>query len=492
MNIYNSFKPRFVPEKPFLLSSKLDVTYSYMDIDQKSGSIASYLTNLGLKEGDRLMAQMEKTPETILLYLACLRSGIVYIPLNTSYLTEEIKFFVNDAEPSLIVTDREREKTFELLIEKKKVLTIESLIESTSKPENQEKSFLTKEMSDSSIAVMLYTSGTTGNPKGAMISHGNLLSNVISLTKIWKWEKNDVLLHSLPIYHVHGLFVGLHMPLFNSSAIIYLDKFSASQVVSLLPKATVFMGVPTYYVRMLREESLNSAICNNMRCFISGSAPLLEKTFNEFKKRTGFEIVERYGMTETGMNTSNPLSGEKKIGTVGLPLEGTQVRIRNKEGHIAKDNETGELEIKGRNVFGGYWRKERQTDEDFTADGFFMTGDLAKVDEDKYVTIIGRKKDLIISGGLNVYPKEVESVIDSLPGVKESAVIGLPHFEFGEKVCGIVITEKGKQLSEAEILRKLKSILANFKIPKEIYFMKELPRNSMGKVKKKFLREKFG
>ena len=293
---------------------------------------------------------------------------------------------------------------------------------------------------------MLFTSGTTGKPKGAVISHKNLIANAQALTSAWNWSKHDVLLHALPVFHVHGLFVGLNLPLFNGSSIIYLDKFSSKEVVEILPKSTVFMGVPTYYVRMLFETALTKDSCRKMRVFISGSAPLSEKTFLDFKKRTGHEIVERYGMTETGMNTSNPLQGQRKSGSVGPPLEGVQIRARSESGCISEEGEAGEIEVKGQNVFAGYWKREEYRSEDFTEDGFFRTGDLGRIDSEGYLFLIGRKKDLIISGGLNVFPKEVELIIDSFAEVKESAVIGLPHPDFGEQVVAVIVLEKLRDL----------------------------------------------
>ena len=491
MNLYKNLKEGFVDSKPFLVSPNSEVIYSYADIDHLSGLVATHLAERGLVSGDRIFVQVEKSVNVVVLYLACLRSGIVYIPLNTQYLKHELEFFTADARPKIVITDKERKNTFERLAKTSDILSLDELISISEKIKISEVNYELDKFSGDAAAAMLYTSGTTGKPKGAILSHKNLIANAQSLTHAWNWSKDDVLIHALPIFHVHGLFVGLNLPLANGSSIIYLDKFSSQQVVSILPKATAFMGVPTYYVRMLSERALTKDSCKSIRVFISGSAPLLEQTFRDFKKRTGHEIVERYGMTETGMNASNPLQGLRKPGSVGLPLEGVQIRARTDSGYISKPGEPGEIEVKGQNVFAGYWNREEYRSRDFTEDGFFRTGDLGRIDSDGYLFLIGRKKDLIISGGLNVFPKELELVIDSFTEVKESAVIGLPHPDFGEQVVAVIVAEETSRLDKPMLINKMRNKIASFKIPKEVYFFDELPRNTMGKVQKNILRKKL-
>ena len=491
MNFYENSKERFVDSKPFLLSPNSEVIYSYADMDHLSSLVATHLAERGLVSGDRIFVQVEKSVNVILLYLACLRSGIVYVPLNTQYLKDELEFFVADANPKIIITDNERRRIFEIFTKTSNILILDELMAHSENIKNPEVDYQLAKSSSDVEAAMLYTSGTTGKPKGALISHKNLIANAQALTSAWDWSQDDVLLHALPVFHVHGLFVGLNLPLMNGSSIIYLDKFSSKEVVKILPKSTVFMGVPTYYVRMLAESGLTKDSCRKIRVFISGSAPLLEQTSLEFKKKTGHEIVERYGMTETGMNTSNPLQGLRKPGSVGIPLKGVQIRTRNDSGCISGEGEAGEIEVKGQNVFAGYWKREEYRSRDFTEDGFFKTGDLGRIDREGYLFLIGRKKDLIISGGLNVFPKEVELVIDSFPEVKESAVIGSPHPDFGEQVVAVIVLEETARLDKPTLINRMKNKIASFKIPKEVFFLDELPRNAMGKVQKNILRERF-
>ena len=491
MNLYENSKKRFADSKPFLLSPNSEVIYSYADIDHLSSLVATHLAERGLVSGDRIFVQVEKSVNVVVLYLACLRSGIVYIPLNTQYLKDELEFFAADASPKIIITDNQRKKTFGLFTKTLNILILDELIAVSEQIKTPEIKYDLENSSGDAAAAMLYTSGTTGKPKGALISHKNLIANAQALTSTWNWSQDDVLLHALPVFHVHGLFVGLNLPLVNGSSIIYLDKFSPKEVVKSLPESTVFMGVPTYYVRMLSERTLTKDSCKKIRVFISGSAPLLEQTFLDFKKKTGHEIVERYGMTETGMNTSNPLQGFRKPGSVGPPIEGVQIRARNESGCISREGEAGEIEVKGQNVFEGYWKREEYKSKDFTEDGFFRTGDLGRIDSEGYLFLIGRKKDLIISGGLNVFPKEVELIIDSFTEVKESAVIGLPHSDFGEKVIAVIVLEESVRLDKHTLISKMKDKIARFKIPKEVFFLDELPRNAMGKVQKNILRERF-
>jgi malonyl-CoA/methylmalonyl-CoA synthetase len=355
----------------------------------------------------------------------------------------------------------------------------------------QPDTFTTVEKQPDELAAILYTSGTTGRSKGAMLTHDNLASNAKVLHTYWHWQKGDVLLHALPLFHVHGLFVASHGALLNGSKMIFLPKFDNAEALKHLPHSTVFMGVPTYYVRLLADPIFNQATCTNMRLFISGSAPLLIDTFKEFTQRTGHTILERYGMSETAMLVSNPYYGDRIGGTVGMPLPGVSVRIVKGEGTACAPEEIGDIQVKGANVFKGYWRMPEKTAEEFTADGYFKTGDVGKFSVNGYLSIVGRSKDLIISGGFNVYPKEIESIIDEIDGVVESAVIGVPHPDFGEAVTAVVVAKPNAALKEAEVIGMLKAKIANFKVPKRIHFVSDLPRNAMGKVQKNVLREQF-
>jgi malonyl-CoA/methylmalonyl-CoA synthetase len=444
-------------------------------------------------------AQVEKTPEALVLYLATLRAGMVFLPMNPAYQRHEVEYFLGDAEPGLFVCRpqaREMAKEAARKARVPHVLELDdqgrgSLIEAAA-PHADE--FVTAARRDTDLAAILYTSGTTGRSKGAMLSHRNLAANAEVLHRYWAFRLGDVLLHTLPIFHVHGLFVAVHTALLNGSAMLWEPRFDPKRALALLPKATVFMGVPTYYVRLLQEPGFDRGLCRNMRLFVSGSAPLLRETFDEFRNRTGHTILERYGMTETGMLTSNPYEGERRGGTVGFPLPGTDLRIVGDDGAKRAPGEVGHIQVRGDNVFSGYWRMLEKTREEFTADGWFRTGDMGSWDADGYVCISGRSKDLVISGGLNVYPKEIEEVIDALPGVVESAVIGLPHSDFGEAVTAVVVRQKGSAgaaLTEAGIIAAVKQELANFKVPKRVFIVDDLPRNTMGKVQKNVLRDRY-
>jgi malonyl-CoA/methylmalonyl-CoA synthetase len=437
-----------------------------------------------------------KSPEAVFLYLACLRAGAVYLPLNTGYTLPELDYFFGDAEPAVIVCDPERAAGIGGLgsAGDARVLTLDgegrgALSDAAT---GSPAAFETVGRSADDLAAILYTSGTTGRAKGAMLSHGNLTSNALTLRAAWGFTAADVLLHMLPIYHTHGLFVAINTTLLAGGGMIFLQRFEPGAVLEALPRATVTMGVPTYYVRLLARPEFTAAASAHMRLFTSGSAPLLEETFHAFEARTGQRILERYGMTETGMNTSNPLHGERRAGTVGPALPGVEVRVADGEGRVLGAGETGVLEVRGPNVFRGYWRLPEKTQEEFRADGFFVTGDIARIDPDGYVTIVGRAKDLIISGGLNIYPKEIEGVIDALEGVQESAVIGVPHPDFGEGVLAVVKRRDGAGALDAEaIIAAARSQLAGFKTPKKVVFVDELPRNSMGKVQKNSLRDTY-
>jgi malonyl-CoA/methylmalonyl-CoA synthetase len=472
--------------------------YSWRDLDRATAMIANLLAGLKLPEGSRIAVQVEKSVEAMMLYLATLRAGYVFLPLNTAYQSAEIEYFIGNAEPAVVVCTGKNFGWVSKIAFKAgthHVYTLNddrtgSLLDRAA--HCSDRHTIAQKAGDD-LAAILYTSGTTGRSKGAELTHGNLLSNAQVLKDYWGWKPGDVLIHALPIFHVHGLFVALHGALLNGSKMIWFGKFDPRKVIERMHDATVFMGVPTLYTRMLAEPSLNRAAARNMRLFVSGSAPLLIETFSEWKERTGHTILERYGMSETIMLTSNPYDakdGERRGGTVGFPLPGVGVRVRNDEGGEVPAGEIGNIEVKGPNVFKGYWRMPEKTKEEFTADGWFKTGDVGKIDALGYVTIVGRSKDLIISGGYNVYPAEIEGYINDMPGVAESALVGVPHPDFGEVGVAVVIPKPGARLDGETIVAGLKSQLANFKIPKRCFVVDELPRNTMGKVQKNLLREK--
>ena len=462
-----------------------------------SGQIANVLTSAGVSPGDRVVMQTEKSVPALALYLACLRSGALFLPLNTAYTSAELEYFLGDAEPKVVVCDPSAEQALTPLAEAS-AITLFTLDPSgkgslTEAAAQMDSGFDTIARGSDDLAVILYTSGTTGRSKGAMLSHGNLLSNAESLTEAWRFTSDDTLLHALPIFHAHGLFVAVNVSLRAGGRMIWLPKFNADMVLANLPKATSMMGVPTFYTRLLADPRFTRDITQHMRLFISGSAPLLAETHREFEARTGHRILERYGMTETTMNTSNPYEGERRAGTVGLPLPGIEARIVDEtSGETLPQGEIGILEVKGPNVFQGYWRMPEKTTEEFREDGFFITGDIAQTDADGYISIVGRAKDLIISGGYNVYPKEVETVIDAIDGVLESAVVGAPHPDFGEAVMAVVVRAEGSDIAEEGIQSALAGQLAKFKCPKCVFFLDALPRNTMGKVQKNILRDQFG
>jgi len=480
------------------------LNYSWRDLERATAMMANLLDSLDLPAGSRVAVQVEKSVEAMMLYLATLRAGYVFLPLNTAYQSAEIEYFIGNAEPAVVVCSPANFGWVSKIAFKagtRHVFTLGddrtgSLLERAAHQSDQHRAAVKKA---DDLAAILYTSGTTGRSKGAMLTHGNMLSNAAMLKDYWGWKKGDVLIHALPIFHVHGLFVAIHGALINGSKMIWMAKFDPKRVIARLPEATVFMGVPTLYVRMLAEPSLTREACRHMRLFIAGSAPLLIETFNDWIERTGHTILERYGMSETVMLTSNPYSSdsrygkqsERRGGTVGFPLPGVQLRVRGDDGQDLPVGDIGGIEVKGPNVFKGYWRMPEKTAEEFTADGFFKTGDVGKVDERGYVTIVGRSKDLIISGGYNVYPAEIEGYINEMKGVAESALIGVPHPDFGEVGVAVVIAKPGGSLSPETIVAELKSKLANFKIPKKCYVVAELPRNTMGKVQKNLLREQY-
>jgi malonyl-CoA/methylmalonyl-CoA synthetase len=497
-NIYGLFKSRFPQDRSAIFIETEDGrSYSYRTLEQESARLAGFLTRSGVRKGDRVAVQVDKSPEALFLYLACLQAGFIYLPLNTAYKESELAYFFEDAEPSVVICRPQDKTLMDRLAARRGNPQVHTLDRSAGgslmeEARGVEPEFPVADCTRDDVAVILYTSGTTGRPKGAMLTHGNLGSNGLALHEAWGWQENDVLLHALPLFHIHGLFVACHCVLLNGSRMIFLDRFDVRSVLRLLPSATVFMGVPTFYTRLLARSEFTRETCRNMRLFTCGSAPLLEQTFHEFKHRTGHTILERYGMTETGMNTSNPLDGPRLAGTVGLPLPGVSIRIVDDADKDVPDGDVGYLLVKGDNVFPGYWRMPEKTAEEFTPAGYFRTGDMARRDANGYISIVGRAKDLVITGGYNVYPKELESYIDELDGVVESAVIGLPHPDFGEAVTAVVVRKTEREdVTEETIIRALKERVANYKVPKNVFFVESLPRNTMGKVQKNLLRDQY-
>ena len=495
-NLYTYFEQKFLrySNRSFLVSDHR--TFKYDEIHNETGRYVSMFTEMQINKGDRIVVQVEKSIEAVLLYLACLRYGAIYIPLNPAYTKEEVEYFLQDSDPTLFVCIPERESSMRALATEIGIPNLISLGQNVDgsifdKLMNLESSQHVANCSEDDLAAILYTSGTTGRSKGAMLTHHNLLSNALILLDYWCWDEDDVLLHALPIFHVHGLFVALHCALLNSSKVIFLDRFDTKRIIKELPNSTVMMGVPTFYVRLLRDNEFNKEKCSNMRLFISGSAPLLPETFYSFESLTGKKILERYGMTETGMLTSNPYNGDRIAGTVGYLLPTVKGRISNQNGQPVSDEEIGILEVKGPNIFTGYWGMPEKTASEFRSDGYFVTGDMASIDNTGRISIVGREKDLVISGGYNVYPKEIESILDEISGVNESCVIGLTHVDFGEAVTALIVEEKHSKTSEKEIFKNLKDKLAKYKHPKAIMFIDELPRNTMGKVQKNVLRLKY-
>ena len=483
--------------------------YSWRDLDRATAMVANLLQSLDIPKDPagvppRVAVQVEKSVEAMVLYLATLRAGFVFLPLNTAYQSAEIEYFIGNAAPAVVVcSDKNFPWVSQIAFQAgtRHVFTLNddrsgSLLERAAHCSDTQTPVPCQA---NALAAILYTSGTTGRSKGAMLSHGNLLSNAVMLKDYWGWQPGDVLIHALPIFHVHGLFVAIHGALLNGSPMLWHGKFEPKKVIADLPRASVFMGVPTLYVRMLAEGALTRAQAARMRLFISGSAPLLIETFNDWRARTGHTILERYGMSETIMLTSNPYradgryqgQSERRGGTVGFPLPGVGLRVCGDDGQPLPVGEIGGIQVKGPNVFAGYWQMPEKTAEEFTADGYFRTGDVGRQDEHGYVTIVGRSKDLIISGGYNVYPAEIEGFLNDLPGVAESAIVGVPHPDFGEVGVAVVIARPGAVLEAERLIGELKARLANFKIPKRCFIETELPRNTMGKVQKNLLRERY-
>jgi malonyl-CoA/methylmalonyl-CoA synthetase len=470
---------------------------TYAALFDRSGQAATVLVALGVKPGDRVAVQIDKSADMIVLYLACLRSGAVLLPLNTAYTLPELEYFLSDAKPQLLICKPSSLDAMRGMCQTVGLRNVESLGPNrdgslAARVAEASIDFATVTRANDDLAAILYTSGTTGRSKGAMLTHDNLASNAAALIDEWRFTKDDVLIHALPVFHTHGLFVATNVALLSGATMIFQPGFDADAIVDALPRATTMMGVPTFYVRLLAHEGVTRQSTAHMRLFVSGSAPLLLETHEAWRAKTGHSILERYGMTETNMITSNPYDGERRAGTVGFPLPAVSLRIADPETGAELDKGAiGVIEVKGPGVFKGYWRMPEKTRQEFRADGYFITGDLGKVDQSGYVQIVGRAKDLIISGGFNVYPAEVESEIDTIDGVVESAVIGLPHPDFGEGVTAVVAKVAEAELSEAAVLTTLKSRLARYKLPKRIIVVDRLPRNAMGKVQKAVLRDEF-
>ncbi|MDE4146246.1 MAG: malonyl-CoA synthase [Pseudophaeobacter sp. bin_em_oilr2.035] len=463
---------------------------------EMAAQIAHVLTGKGLQPGDRVAVQVEKSPEALALYAACAQAGLVFLPLNTAYTADELSYFIENSGASVVVCDTGKEATV-APITKPLGAALETLNADGSgtlmdQAAAMPTSYDTVDRESEDLAAFLYTSGTTGRSKGAMLTQNNLLSNAETLAAEWRFTPDDVLLHALPIFHTHGLFVASNVTLLAGGAMIFLPKFDLDAVIENLPRATTMMGVPTFYTRLLSDARFTGDLTRHMRLFVSGSAPLLAETHVQFEERTGHRILERYGMTETNMNTSNPYEGERRAGTVGFPLPGVELKITDPaSGDPLPAGEVGQIEVRGPNVFKGYWQMPEKTAAELRSDGFFITGDLGMVDADGYVHIVGRNKDLIISGGYNIYPKEIELVLDEQPGVLESAVIGVPHPDFGETVLGVLVPAPGETPDTDAIMDAVRDVLARFKHPRKLVVLDELPRNTMGKVQKNILREQY-
>jgi len=470
---------------------------TYGGLLDDTGRYAALMAKLGVAAGDRVAVQVDKSPQVIVLSLACIRLGAIFLPLNSQYTSSELEYFIEDAGPALVICSPERREEIGGIASAAGVKSIETMNAVGGGTFLDKAGRLPPDFEDAArsaddVAAILYTSGTTGRPKGAMQTHGSLASNAITLADYWRITPDDVLLHALPVFHTHGLFTASYTLIMAGGSMLFLPKFDPDQVLEMLARTTIMMGVPTFYTRLLQHPGLTKAATRHMRLFISGSAPMLSETHQEWHARTGHSILERYGMTETGMNTSNPLVGRRLAGSVGLPLPGISIRIADPEsGRQLRDGEVGVIEVRGPNVFKGYWRMPERTREEFRPDGYFITGDLGKIDQDGYVHIMGRGKDLIITGGFNVYPKEVEDAINALPGVAESAVIGVPHRDFGEAVTALVVCREGAKLDERDVLQAVTGRLAKFKRPKRVVMVDEFPRNALGKIRKDMLRNSF-
>jgi len=493
--LYDMLLGRHADSDAPLLHLTDETILNYRDMVQRVVHISGMLRQKGLQKGDRLAMQCSKSPEALALYIACVHSGVIFLPLNAAYTPDEVSYFISDATPKILVTDPKVEEILQPVADEADTILLTLSLD-------QKGSFMDAVLQappalnavkcgTDDLACFLYTSGTTGRSKGAMLTQENLISNAQTLTENWQFNSSDVLLHALPIFHTHGLFVACNVLMNAGGSMIWLPNFSVDQVNEALPRATTMMGVPTFYTRLLNSAGFTKDLVGHIRLFTSGSAPLLAETHALFSARTGHSILERYGLTETGMNTSNPYDAERRSGTVGFPLKGVELRINNSGGTEVPKGETGMIEVRGANVFKGYWNMPDKTAEELRSDGFFITGDMGKIDKDGYLTIVGREKDLIISGGYNVYPKEVELLLDEEPGVKETAVIGLPSDDFGEVVVAVMVPEGNTDLDIEKIKVNVAVQLANFKRPKKYILVDALPRNTMGKVQKNSLRETY-
>ncbi|WP_421981259.1 malonate--CoA ligase [Roseibium sp.] len=471
-------------------------TVTHQAFLEKAARTANFLTGLGLTAGDRVAVQVQKSPEALALYAACAQAGLVFLPLNTAYTVEELTYFIDNSGASLVVCDSKSEADLKPVADslgaRLETLNADGSGSLSTGASGMEPHFATVERSGDDLAAFLYTSGTTGRSKGAMLTQNNLLSNAQTLVREWRFSNADVLLHALPIFHTHGLFVATNVILAAGGSMIFMPKFDVDEIIAHMPEATSMMGVPTFYTRLLDDPRFTKDLTAHMRLFVSGSAPLLAETHIQFEERTGHRILERYGMTETNMNTSNPYDGERRAGTVGFPLPGVELKITDPEsGASLPQGDVGQIEVRGPNVFTGYWQMPEKTAAELRGDGFFITGDLGRIDDDGYVHIVGRNKDLIISGGYNIYPKEIELVLDDQPGVLESAVIGVPHPDFGETVLGVIVPEKNTSPDLDAMHDAVKASLARFKHPRKLILLDELPRNTMGKVQKNVLRDAY-
>ncbi len=471
-------------------------TLSYRNFLELAAQFAGQFTKFGLQPGDRVAVQVEKSPQALAVYAACTQAGLIFLPLNTAYTADEVAYFVENSGAGILLCDDRKKDVLNPIANRcdarLETLNADGSGSFTHQAASQPTTYPTVSRDLDDLAAFLYTSGTTGRSKGAMLSQGNLLSNAQTLKDEWRFSSDDVLLHALPIFHTHGLFVASNVTLLAGGQIIFLPKFDLDQMIADMPRATAMMGVPTFYTRLLGDARFSKDLAAHMRLFVSGSAPLLAETHVQFEHRTGHRILERYGMTETNMNTSNPYDGERRAGTVGLPLPGVELKITDSQtGEPLQQGEIGEIEVRGPNVFQGYWQMPEKTAEELRPDGFFITGDLGQIDADGYVSIVGRNKDLIISGGYNIYPKEIELLLDEQPGVLESAVIGVPHGDFGESVVGVLVAKPDHDLDLEQIAASIGTSLARFKQPQKLMVLPELPRNTMGKVQKKALRETF-
>lgn len=494
--LYDSLFGQHLESKAVFLHLPEKQSVTYADFLRLAAQYAGAFTEMGLVVGDRVAVQIEKSPQALAVYAACAQAGLIFLPLNTAYTADEVTYFVENSGAGILLGDESKRSVLEPITQscgtRLETLDADGTGSFADKAAVLPTVFKTVARDLDDLAAFLYTSGTTGRSKGAMLTQGNLLSNAQTLQKEWRYTEADILLHALPIFHTHGLFVASNITLLSGSSMIFLPKFDLDQIIADLPRAITMMGVPTFYTRLLGDTRFTKGLTSHMRLFVSGSAPLLSETHVQFEHRTGHHILERYGMTETNMNTSNPYDGERRAGTVGFALPGVELKITDSNtGEALPQGEIGEIEVRGPNVFKGYWQMPEKTAEELRSNGFFITGDLGQVDADGYVSIVGRNKDLIISGGYNIYPKEIELLLDAQDGVLESAVVGVPHPDFGESIVGVLVAHSGQKLDIETILQEIGKSIARFKQPQKLVILPELPRNTMGKVQKKALREMF-